>query len=100
MSPYFKSTEFWQCIVFLAWGLFELAITCRYVVSTSSAGRLLGYLLLITGAFFLIRAFIAVVRWRLENPDGRRSPVARTFLYSVGTLALALQTVWYVIRIQ
>jgi hypothetical protein len=99
MSPYFKSSEFWQCFVFLAWSLFELTITCRYVASTSSVGRWLGYLLLVTGAFFLIRAFTAVVRWRLENPDGSKSPVALTFLYSVGTLALALQTVWYVIRI-
>lgn len=100
MSPCFKSSEFWQCLVFLTWSLFELTITCRYVASTSSVGLWLGCLLLTTGAFFLIKAFAAVVRWRLENPDGNKSPVARTFLYSVGTLALALQTVWYVIRIR
>lgn len=70
------------------------------MASTGSAGRWLGYPLLVTGAFFLIKAFAGVVRWRVENPDGIKSPVARTFLYSVGTLALALQTVWYVIRIR
>ena len=100
MSPYFKSSEFWQCLVFLTWSLFELTITCRYVAGTSPAGRWLGYSLLITGAFFLLRAFTAVVRWKLENPDRVKSPVARTILYSVGTLAIALQTVWYVIRIR
>jgi len=98
MTPYFKSGEFWQCSVFLVWSLFELTIIGLWMKSVGPVGVLLCGLLLITGAFFLIRAFASVVRWRRENPEATKSPVARMFIYTTGTLAVALQTVWYVIR--
>ena len=96
MVPYLKSAEFWQCVVFLAWSIFELIITCVRIASVGRTALLLGLLLLISGAFFLLKAFVNVVQWRLKNPGGPSSAVARVFLYSAGTLALALQTVWYV----
>jgi hypothetical protein len=94
MSHYFKTAEFWQCSVFLVWSLFELALVGVRVASVSQAGLVFGSFLLIGGALSLIKAFISVVRWRLDNPNVDKSPVARTFLYSAGTLAVALQTVW------
>jgi hypothetical protein len=101
MTPYFKSAEFCQCFVFLVWSLFELTVVCLHMASVNRTGLLLGSLLLITGAFYLIKAFLLVVRQRFEKkPDGVRSPIARTFLYSAGTLAVALQTMWYVFRIR
>lgn len=97
MAAYFKSGEFWQCAVFLVWSLFELVIVGLRVASFTSKGLLFVSLLLVTGALFLIKAFASVVRWRLGNPEGTNAPVARIFLYSAGTLAVALQTVWYLI---
>lgn len=97
MPPYFKSWEFWQCSVFLVWSSSELVIVGLRVASFTPRGPLLVGALLITGAFSLVKAFASVVQWRLRNPDSTKSPVARVFLYSTGTLALTLQTVWYLI---
>jgi|SRR5579859_1972028 len=100
MAPYFRSSEFWQCFVFWVWSLFELTIVCLHMISVSRTGLFLGCLLLITGALFLTKAFSSVLRWRVKNQDASKSPVVRIFLYSTGTLAVALQTVWFVIRTQ
>lgn len=98
MRPYFKLIEFWQCVLFLVWPLFDLTVLSLHFGNVSVTGRWLGRLLLITGALFLIAAFTVVVKWRIENPDRTKSPVVRVFLYTAGTLVVALQTVLYVLR--
>jgi hypothetical protein len=96
MRTYFRSAEFWQCVVFLTWALFELTILSLHIASVGQTGLGISIFFLPATAFFLIKAFVSVVRWRTQNPEGRTSPVALAFLYSTGTLALALQTVWIV----
>jgi hypothetical protein len=98
MRRYFKSSEFWQCAVFLAWTLFELMIVGFRIASISVTGFLLGWVSILTGAFFIIRAFVHVVRWRLEDSNGNKSPVVMVFLSGSGTLAFVLQVVWYTLR--
>ncbi len=95
MRALFKSSEFWQCVVFLVWAVFQLAIVGLRILSAGDVGLVVGSLLLVGGTVSLLKAFISVVRWRLENPEGRTSLVGRIFVYSVGTLALTLQIVWF-----
>lgn len=94
VRAYFRSGEFWQCVVFLTWALFELVILSWHVALVGRTGFILGSLFLLASVFSLFKAFEAVVRWRGQNPDARTSLVARAFLYSTGTLAVALQIVW------
>lgn len=95
MRAYFKSTEFWQCLVFLIWSLFELTIVCLRITSRGVAGAAIGSFSLITGVLFLIKSFIKVVREGFEVADGGKSAVARVFIYSTGTLAMVLSVAWY-----
>jgi hypothetical protein len=100
MASYFKTAEFWQCAVFFLWSLFELTLLCFFMASVSRAALLLSCLLLVTVAFFLGKAFVSLVRLRLKDPDPTRPLAVRVFIYSTGALAVALQTVLYVIRLR
>ena len=100
MTSYFKTAEFWQCTVFFIWSLFELTLICLFMASISRTALLLSCLLLVTGLFFLSKAFVSVVRLRLKDQGSGKSPAVRVFVYSTGILAVALQTVWYVLRLR
>jgi hypothetical protein len=97
MTNYFKSAEFWQCSVFLAWSVFELLLSALHLQSLSHKALLLGWLFFLTGSAFLIKAFTSVVRWRLANRGASERVIARVFIYTAGTLAVVLQTFWYIL---
>jgi len=96
LKIYVRSAEFWQCTVFLAWALFELAITSARVASFGRTGIIFAILLMTGASLFLTKAFVSVVRFRLENPGNSKSRGALIFLYTAGTLAISLQTILYV----
>jgi hypothetical protein len=51
MTDYFKSSEFWQCVVFLIWGLFELGLLSWHVVSVGQWGMTLSLFFFPGGIF-------------------------------------------------
>ena len=97
LREYARTAEFWQCAIFLLWALLELGFSVKNLASIAQKEIWFLAVLLITGAFFLVKAFVVVVQSQLKNPRKARSTAVRTFVYTVGTLALALQTIWFVV---